>query len=167
MTEEEEKTEISGSVLPLHHARNPQDEASESLKRGEAARRFYCNLCNREFKSKSGLISHMGAKTRCDEKHDLNWLTINLNQQSIQTALNENILLVASFEKLARTVKDAQSVDNCRRELLKVKSKTKKLIAHLRLISLQSGNINQYNKEIDQLQNQIGELTIKYKLLLF
>ena len=99
--------------------------------------------------------------------HDLNWLTVNLNQQSIQTALNENIFLVASFEKLARTVKDAQSVDNCRRELLKVKSKTKKLIAHLRLISLQSGNINQYNKEIDQLQNQINELTNKYKLLLF
>ena len=128
---------------------------------------FSCDLCNREFKSKSGLISHMGAKTRCDEKHDLNWLTANLNQQSIQTALNENILLVASFEKLAKTVKDAQSVDNCRKELLKVKSKTKKLIAHLRLISLQSGNINLYNKEIDQLQNQITELTNKYKLLLF
>lgn len=161
MTEEEETASSVEKNLPVYQASNPRGEASESFKR------FFCNLCNREFKSKSGLISHMGAKTRCDEKHDLNWLTINLNQQSIQTALNENILLVASFEKLARTVKDAQSVDNCRRELLKVKSKTKKLIAHLRLISLQSGNINQYNKEIDQLQTQIEELTSKYKLLLF
>jgi len=165
MSEEDTNSNPETAGLPLTEtARLPLQLPQRPIVRPKI---YSCDLCNREFKSKSGLISHMGAKTRCDEKHDLNWLTANLNQQSIQTALNENILLVASFEKLAKTVKDAQSVDNCRKELLKVKSKTKKLIAHLRLISLQSGNINLYNKEIDQLQNQITELTNKYKLLLF
>ena len=128
---------------------------------------FICTLCGCDFKSRSGLVGHMGRTIPCNETRDLNWLARNINGGSIQASISDHTLLVANFEKLSKSAKTVADIDTCRRELQKVKRKSTQLIAHLRLVALESGDSHKYNNDIAQLQTQITKLTDKYKLLLF